>query len=368
MLIIDAHQDIAYNALEWDRDIRRSVYETRKREEGYTGHPAAHPTLGAGGIAMSGLPELRRGGFSLVFATIFCEPLSEVHIPACTQPLTQAYTTAEEAYRIGQAQFAYYQELANEPGVSLVLNQQDLHSHLTSWQVSSPDDPQRPFGIVPLMEGADPIRTPEEAEAWYEQGLRIVGLAWHGTRYSGGTSQPGPLTSAGRDLLKVMERVGLILDMSHSAEESFWQALDLYSGPVMASHSNCRVYTPTDRHLTDDMIRALIERDAVIGMVPGNFFLNGEWKRNHRFPVHLEQVVRHIDHVCQISGDALHVGLGSDIDGGFGRDETPEELDTALDFVKIADILKTSGYKEDDIFNIMGGNWKRFLSRALPAS
>lgn len=368
MLIIDAHQDIAYNALEWGRDIRRSVYETRKIEESYAGDPEAHPSRGAGGIAMSGLPELRRGGFSLVFATIFCEPLSAAHIPSSTKPFTQAYSTVEEAHRMGQEQLAYYQELTREPGVSFVLNQAQLRQHLDSWQASSPDDPQRPFGIIPLMEGADPIRTPEEAEAWFAQGLRIVGLAWQGTRYSGGTGHPGPLTPAGRDLLKVMERVGLILDMSHSAEESFWQALDIYSGPVIASHSNCRAFAPRDRQLTDDMIRAIVERDGVIGMLPGNFFLNGDWKRSHRFPVHLDQVVRHIDHVCQISGNALHVGLGSDIDGGFGRDETPEELDTALDFVKIADALRSSGYKEEDILNIMGGNWQRFLSRALPAS
>lgn len=366
MLIIDAHQDIAYNALEWGRDIRRSVYETRQREERYTGDPEAHPTKGAGGIAMSGLPELRRAGFAVVCATIFCEPCSSQHIPACSKQLTQSYRTAEEAYQVGQAQFAYYHELAREPGISLILNQADLQQHLQAWAASSPEDPQRPFGIIPLMEGADPIRTPEEAEQWYAQGLRIIGLAWQGTRYSGGTRAPGPLPQLGRDLLRVMERIGIILDMSHSAEESFWQALESYSGPVMASHSNCRLYTPTDRHLSDEMIRALIEREAVIGMVPGNFFLNGEWRRNHRFPVTLEQVVRHIDHICQLSGDALHVGLGSDIDGGFGRDETPQELDTALDFVKIADALRPAGYTEADILNIMGGNWQRFLSRALP--
>lgn len=365
MLIIDAHEDIAYNALEWGRDIRDSVYTVRKREESagccYSGDDSAGP----GGIAMSGLPELRRGGVGIVFGVIFAYPLRDAaSSTACSN--TQAYRDAEEAHRVGRQQLAYYQQLAQEPGISLVQNTNDLRRVLANWEHSTPDDKNRPLGIVPLMEGADPIRTPAEVEQWFADGLRIVGLAWSGTRYSGGTRMPGPLTSEGRALLREMERVGLILDTSHLAEESFWQALEQFRGPVIASHSNCRVFTPTDRHLSDDMIRALAERDSVIGIVPVNFFLDGRWSRTNRFPLGLDQMVRHIDHICQLTGDALHVGIGSDIDGGFGRDETPLEMDTVMDLAKLADALRKSGYKEEDIIGIMGGNWQRFLERTLP--
>lgn len=357
MLIIDGHEDIAYNALEWGRDIRLSAQTIRERE-------ASNPN--PNGIAMSGLPELRRGGFGIVFGVIFLFPMKN---EATTQHRhTQSYHNAEEAYAAGQGQLAYYRTLAQEPGISLVLNQNDMQRVLTAWEQSSADDPQRPFGIVPLLEGADAIRTPAEAAQWFADGLRIVGLAWGGTRYSGGTRAPGPLTPDGKELLKEMERVGLILDISHLAEESFWQALQSFQGPVIASHSNCRAFTPTDRHLSDDMIRALAERDGVIGVVPVNYFLDGRWSSTNRFPISLADVVRHIDHICQLTGSARHVGIGTDVDGGFGREETPLELDTVADIAKLADALRSRGYREEDVVAIMGGNWRRFLEKALPNS
>ncbi|GAC1614437.1 MAG: membrane dipeptidase [Ktedonobacteraceae bacterium] len=361
MFIIDAHEDIAYNALAWGRDIRLSAYTTRERA-------AQHPeNIGhsiPGDLAMNGLPDLRRGSVGVVFGVIFTFPMQVGN--GEEGRYSQSYRTAEEAHQAGQQQLAYYKELAQEAGISLVLNQRDLAHVLTAWQHSSPDDPQRPLGLVPLLEGADPIRTPAEAAQWFADGLRIVGLAWTSTRYSGGTHAPGPLTPAGRELLTEMERVGLILDISHLAEESFWQALAHFSGPLMASHSNCRALTPTDRHLSDDMIRALAERDAIIGIVAANPFLTHTWQRTNRFPVGFERMVRHIDHICQLTGNALHVGIGSDIDGGFGRDETPTELDTIADLPKLAAALRSANYPEEAILNIMGGNWRRFLARALP--
>ncbi len=367
MLIIDAHEDIAYNALEWGRDIRDSVYVVREREGRTACCDTDNASSGAGGIAMSGLPELRRGGIGVVFGVIFAYPLRSASSPA-TGSYTQAYHTAEEAHRIGREQLAYYQQLAQEPGISLIQNTNDLQQVLKDWHASSPDDKERPLGIVPLMEGADPIRTPDEVAQWFADGVRIVGLAWSGTRYSGGTRMPGPLTAEGKALLHEMERVGMILDTSHLAEESFWQALELFQGPIIASHSNCRVFTPTDRHLSDDMIRALAQRDSVIGIVPVNYFLHGDWSNTNRFPVGLDQMVKHIDHICQLVGDARHVGIGSDIDGGFGRDETPQEMDTVTDLAKLADALRSASYKEEDIISIMSGNWQRLLERSLPQS
>ncbi len=365
MLIIDAHEDIAYNALEWDRDIRLSVRAVRRREVVHVLNEGGESDDGPGGIAMSGLPELRRGGFGVIFGTIFTYPLRGEESKG--RHYSQAYRNAEEAYRVGQEQLAYYKALAEEPGISLIQKQSDLSDLLMAWEATKEDDPERPLGIVPLMEGADPIRRPAEATQWFRDGVRIVGLAWQGTRYSGGTHAPGPLTPAGRELLSEMEDAGLILDTSHLAEESFWQALQRFQGPVIASHSNCRAITPTDRHLSDDMIRALIERDSVIGIVLANPFLHPEWTRSNRFEIGFDQVIRHIDHICQIAGDALHVGIGSDIDGGFGRDETPGEMENVADVAKLADALSRAGYAELDVQRIMSGNWQRFLERSLPA-
>lgn len=360
MFIIDAHQDIAYNALEWGRNIRLPVETIRRREA----HKRELGERVNQHIVMSGLAEMRKAGFGLVFGTLFVQPANKEKSDLGSYSVS--YRDAEEAHRLGQAQLDYYRELAEEPGVSLILNREDLADLVVAWEGTQPDDKERPFGIVPLMEGADPIRTPDEAAKWFADGVRIVGLAWQATRYSGGTHMPGPLTPAGKTLLKEMERVGLTLDISHLAEESFWQALEGFAGPVMASHSNCRVFTPTDRHLSDDMIRALAERDAVIGMVIVNPFLDGRWGKPDKFEVGLDQVVRHIDHICQLTGSARHVGIGSDIDGGFGLNETPKEMKDVGGLALLAAALRASGYKEEDVVNIMGGNWRRFLERSLP--
>jgi membrane dipeptidase len=386
MLIIDAHEDIAYNALELGRDIRLPVLATRRNEARRilqvigTDKNVIRQTPGTPthrDIAMSGLPELRRGGFGVIFGVIFAYPATPGYNAEGTG--SQVYHSPEEAHRIGREQLNYYRQLAEEPGITLIGNRQDLQEVLMAWEHTKANDPEHPLGLVPLMEGADPIRTPEEVETWFRDGLRIIGPAWSQTRYAGGNFKPGPLTQAGKSLLNEMDRLGLILDTTHLAEESFWQALQHFHGHVIASHSNCRTLTMRkfdeqtrqangQRHLSDDQIRALLERDAVIGVVPCNAFLDATWTRENRFDIGLDLVVRHIDHICQLAGDALHAGLGSDIDGGFGRDETPLELDTVADLARLADALRSAGYKEEDVINIMGGNWRRLLERALPSA
>jgi membrane dipeptidase len=216
------------------------------------------------------------------------------------------------------------------------------------------------------MEGADPISKPTELYEWFNGGLRIVGLAWHGTRYAGGTGAPGPLTPLGRALLDEMARLGVILDVSHLAEESFHQALDRFSGTVIASHSNCRVYTPTDRHLSDAMIQAIAARDGVIGTVLANPFLDPNARADRSLRVTLDAVVRHTDHICQLTGSAAHCAIGSDFDGGFGVESTPVELDSVADLGRIGDALSHAGYTAADVAAIMGDNWLRLLRRALP--
>jgi membrane dipeptidase len=347
VFIVDAHEDIGSNALRYDRDVRHSVRRTRELEAaGMSGCCA--PDVPIPETAMVGLPDHRRGGVGLVFSTIFVAP---------GEP--------DDMVNKGEAQLRYYHELAADGSIQLITTQSELRRLVTDWHAATVPA-ERPVGFVLLMEGADPIRRPTHLDAWYRQGLRIVGTSWTATRYAGGTRAPGPLTELGHALLREMDRLGVILDVSHMAEESFWQALDGFSGTVIASHANCRAYVPTDRHLSDEMIRALAARDAVIGTVLANRFLVDGWTIERDEPVILDAVVRHIDHICQLTGSARHCAIGSDFDGGFGVESTPDELDSVADLGAIAGALDRAGYSEVDIAGIMGGNWLRLLERALP--
>jgi membrane dipeptidase len=272
----------------------------------------------------------------------------------------QVYANAEEAHAFGQEQLDFYHRLAEqEERIALVGSLDALDEVLESWEGASPR-----VGIVPLMEGADPIREPAEAELWFERGVRLVGLSWKaGTRYAGGDAAPGPLTDLGRELLEVMADLGMILDVSHLAEESFYEAVDRFEGQVVATHANPRALVPTLRQLSDEMIRRLVERGGVIGIVPANAFLRPDWRTT---PATLDDVVAAIDHVCQVVGDAEHVGVGSDFDGGFGADDTPVALDTVADLGHIGLALGEAGYDEAHIEAVLGGNWLRVLRRTLP--
>jgi len=345
VFIVDAHEDIASNVLHHGRDVRRSVAETRAIEQAITWEPGAyHPET-----AMIGLPDLRRGGVGLVFGTVFVFP-----------------GEAEAMVDDGLAQLRYYSELANStPGVRIIANRAALDGLVGDWQ-AAPTSDERPVGFALLLEGADPLRDPSELAAWHAEGLRIVGPAWRGTRYAGGTGMPGGLTDLGRGLLREMESLGMILDISHLAEQSVWDALDAFNGVVIASHANCREYVPTDRQLSDGTIRALAERDGVIGAVLHNAFLVGGYERGSGVPVHLDAVVQHIDRVCQLTGSARHSAIGSDFDGGAGVESTPVELDSVADLGRIGDALSARGYSASDVTGILGGNWLRVLRRGLP--
>jgi len=204
-------------------------------------------------------------------------------------------------------------------------------------------------------------------------GLRLIGLSWAGTRYAGGTREPGPLTEDGRRLVKAMMNYNFTLDLSHMDEQSALESLDLYNGPIVASHSNCLALLPnfpTNRHLSDRVIRGVIERDGVIGIVPFNAFLKSGWSRakgSAREEVPLDVVAAHMDHVCQLAGDARHVGIGSDYDGGFGLQSVPPEIDTIADLQKLIPLLIARGYSESDTANILGSNWLNFLEKNLPS-
>jgi membrane dipeptidase len=244
--------------------------------------------------------------------------------------------------------------------------------HWSRPSLNGEDDEGHPVGLVYLMEGADGIRSPKELSEWYDLGLRMIGLAWAGTRYCGGTGEPGPLTPEGRELIAAMADFKFILDLSHMDEAAAYESLDRYEGPVMATHSNCAALmrgTDTNRHLPDRVIEGLIERNGVIGLIPLNTFLKAGWLRkvgSRREEVPLDTLIAHIDHVCQIAGDSLHAGIGSDFDGGFGLQSIPPEFDSIADLQVIAKGLRVRGYGDADVENILGGNWLRFLRRNLP--
>ena len=345
--IVDAHLDIAWNKFALNRDFLESITEKRARE-------GTNPAHGEGS-ALVGLPELIAGNVRVAFVTTFVAQATPGR-----KEWGKTYSTPQEAHDQAMEQIAYYAMLAMDPRVSLITTRGDLARVLES--------PEPKVGLVILMEGADPIVAPEQTPEWFEAGVRIVGPAWSQTRYSGGTRAPGPLTDLGRALMPQLERAGMILDTSHMAEQSFFDALELFGGTVIASHSNCRAFVNTDRQLSDEMIRAIIARDGVIGTVYYDGFIKEGWDKSaKKDAVTLADAVWHAQHICDLAGDARHVGIGSDFDGGFGMESTPREIDTAADLWKLGDALSAASFRDADIANILAGNWIRLLRRVLPA-
>ncbi len=355
-LVIDAHEDIAYNALVMGRDFFSSAHQLREREEESRRVDVALRDLPPnGGIAMLGLPDLLRGNVRVVFATVYATPANNrFHLPG------RAYSTPAEAEALAREQLAYYALLAADSRVSIITTREDLDKVI--------DSPEPRVGFVLLMEGADPIVQPEDAQAWFDAGVRIVGTSWGATRYAGGTGAPGPLTPLGRALMPELSRAGFILDTSHMAEQSFFDALELFDGAVIASHSNVRKFVPTDRQLSDEMIKALAARDGVIGSVFYNQFLKQRWRESgaQKDAVTLATVVDHMEYICDLAGDARHIAIGTDADGGFGVESAPREIDTVADLHKLADALSDANFGDADIDGILCGNWLRILRRALP--
>ena len=361
-IIVDAHEDIAWNTLCFGRDYLRSAYDIRRREEN-------GPVEAVNGVAMLGLPEWLKGGVAVIGATLFTPPERRR-----TSLLEQHYSDANEAHALALRQIEIYERLAQQSNqIKLIRASADLETVLKTWDdfdPTLPEDPkrdERQIGLVYLIEGGDSIREPAEVEWWHERGVRLIGPAWAGTQYCGGTDEPGPLTAAGVDLLKHMRPFNLVLDLSHMDERAFLQALDQYDGPIIASHSNSRVLTNnTNRHLSDEMIKALVQHEGVIGTLIFNKFLLKGWEHDHpREAATVETVVKAIDHVCQIAGDARHAGIGTDFDGGFGMRSTPAGFDTVADLQIIAPELERRGYAAADVELIMSGNWVRVLKGAL---
>ena len=358
-LILDAHTDLAYNMLAFGRDYTRPVSETRQREKN-----TQIPTWN--GASLLGVPEYQQGNVAIIFSTLFAVPIRK-QIGAWD---TLVYKDADEAHKLYRQQLDAYWRLADErpETFNIIRNVPELNLHLSEWQNT---EKTRPLGLIILMEGADAVRSPEELEEWWALGLRLIGPAWAGTRYCGGTGEPGPLSNEGYELLAVMADLGFTLDLSHMDEVALLQALDTYAGNLIASHSNAKAllpHTSSNRHLSNRAINGIIERDGVIGVVPFNAFLQEDWRLSDgREQTTLQHVVAQIDYICQLAGDANHVGIGSDFDGGFGLESVPKEIDSIADLQKLAPLLAERGYTDENIAAIFGQNFIKHLKKSLPA-
>jgi membrane dipeptidase len=359
-LIIDGHVDLCWHALNWGRDLRCSVAEINRREAGMTDHVAR-------GHALNSLHEMRSGRIALCLATVLAGADPDFpHIQGHNR-LSSEYPCQEMAYAVAQGQLAYYRLLEKQGEMAMIRTATDLDAHWNRWLEGGSD--QLPIGYVLAMEGADPIVDPRQAEAWWNQGLRCASLVHFGrSHYAVGTGKDGPLTADGVALLAEFQRLGIILDVTHLSETSFSQTLDCFDGPVVATHSNCRQLVPGDRQLSDEQLGHLIAREAVVGVCLDNWMLCPGWQASQtsREVVGLAAMADHIDHICQLAGDCLHVGFGTDADGGCGSEQAPRDLESTRDLARLAGILAARGYPEADIANVFHGNWLRFLLHHLP--
>ena len=355
MLIFDAHLDLAMNALEWNRDLTQELERIRRRESGLKDKP----DRGKNTVCF---PEMRRGRIGFCVATQIARyvkpgnPLPGWHSPA-------------QAWAQTQGQLAWYRAMEERGDLSPITDRESLDTHLGRWEGKTSD--ALPVGYVLSLEGADSIITPRHLERAYAQGLRAVGPAHYGPGvYAQGTTASGPMSARGHELLAEMERLGIILDATHLCDESFRDALDRFRGRVWASHSNCRTLVPNGRQFTDDQIRELIARDAVIGAAFDAWMLAPGWVRGTSTPqsagVTLQSVADHIDRVCQLAGNARHSMIGSDLDGGFGREQSPSDVSSIADLATLPGILSSRGYSAADVELIAHGNAVRFLRAALP--
>ena len=354
MFIIDAHLDLSMNAMEWNRDLRKTVPEIREREKGMTDKP----DRGKGTVS---LHALRTGNIGLVVAT----QIARYVAPGNPLP---GWNSPEQAWAQTQAQLTWYKTMENAGEMVQINNLMLLEKHLSRW-IDHPFPEKKPIGYILSLEGADSILTMQHVEKAYEYGLRAIGPAHYGPgRYANGTDATGKMNSNGLELLKKMEELNMILDATHLCDDAFWQAMDNFNGAVWASHNNCRALVNHNRQFSDEQIKTLIARDAVIGGALDAWMMVPGWQRGKSKPkvmnCNLEKIIDHFDHICQIAGNVLHIGIGSDLDGAFGKEQSPYDIDTIADLSKISLLLKKRGYSDEDVQNVMYGNWIRFLRKS----
>ena len=351
MFIFDAHLDLSMNALEWNRDLRCTVKEIRESEKGMTDKPDRE-------MNTVSFDAMRKGNIGLCVATQIARYVKK------GSPLP-GWNSPQQAWAQTQGQLAWYKEMEREGHMTSICNRDDLKQHLELWKDPKVDSP---IGYILSLEGADSIVTLDHLEKAWSQGLRAIGPAHYGPgTYAHGTDSVGGIGHKGKELLKKITALGLILDATHLCDQSFWETMKVYEGPVWASHNNCRKFVNHNRQFADDQITELIQRKAVIGIALDAWMMVPNWVRGVSTPesmdVTLDIMVENIDHICQLAGNAEHVGIGTDLDGAFGKEQSPADLDTIADLQSIPERLKEKGYPESDIENIMSKNFISFLNR-----
>ena len=354
--IIDAHLDLSMNAMEWNRDLRVSISELNEREAGMTDKPDR-------GNATITFEELRKGNIGLVVAT----QIARYVTPQSPLP---GWLSPQQAWAQTQGQLAWYKAMEEDGHLRMIKTKSHLENHLKLWN-NETQNISKPIGYILSLEGADSLINTSYVEKAYDYGLRAIGPGHYGPgRYANGTDSSGKLNNDGINLLKEMERLNMILDATHLNDDAFWDALDRFSGNVWASHNNCRKFVNHNRQFSDEMIKVLIERGAIIGSALDAWMMVPDWVRGESTPksmnCSLEIIADNIDHICQLAGNTNHAAIGSDLDGAFGREQCPYDLETIADMQKIFPMLEKRGYSENDLDKIAHGNWLRFMRNALP--
>jgi len=354
MFTIDAHLDLSMNAMEWNRDLRKPIHEIRLREKDLSDKPDRAKNVVC-------FPELRKGNIGLVVATQIARYVAE------DNPLP-GWNSPQQAWAQTQGQLAWYRAMEAEGEMVQISTLEALDAHVMNW-MEEHNPIEKPIGYILSLEGADSIVTLEYLEKAYRYGLRALGPAHYGPgRYAQGTNATGGIGMTGKALLKEMENLNIILDATHLCDDSFWEAMENFNGHVWASHHNCRALVDHNRQFSDDQLKELISRGAVIGGVLDAWMMVPNWVRHVSSPqgmhCNLEKVVDHMDHICQLAGNALHIGIGSDLDGGFGKEQSPYDIETIADLQTVPKLLAARGYSDQDVVNVMHGNWLRFLRHA----
>lgn len=363
MFTIDAHLDLATNAITLNRDLTKPVLTLREKEKRLNWKDTQD--RGNGTVA---LPELRKGNVGLVVATIISRYSDSGHgLPTLNLP---GWHSPEQAFAYGQAQRAWYTIMEERGEMVRITTWPQLQNHLALWTNTNIANAKKPVGYILSLEGADSVINFDYLEKYYEQGVRAIGPAHFGPgRYAAGTHSDGSgLTAIGKELLREMDRLKIILDTTHLTDKGFFEAMDIFKGTVWASHQNCRTVVPGERQFSDEQLRLIIERDGVIGGALDTWMLYPEFEMGKNNPgdlgINLEKLVDHFDHICQLSGNCLHIGFGTDLDGLFGTEQTPYDMDTIADIVKFEEILRRRGYTGEDLSNIFSGNWLRVIKNA----
>ena len=349
-LIVDGHLDLGFSAIQMNRDLTTPAATVRVQDR-----DAVREKFGSCTVTF---PELRRGCVGIVFGTV----MSRID-PMDRWTGTGMYHQSQ-CYSVGTGHYAFYKAMEREGVLRLISSSEDLDATIEAWKQPAADTP---IGLVLTMESADPILDPDHVSLWYKRGLRMVSLSHYGvSSYCHGTGTEGGLLPRGRDLLPALQEAGIIVDLTHTTDQAFWEIMEAYDGPVAASHHNCRALTPGQRQLTDDMVVAIIERGGVIGSAFDAWMLDPNW--NRKIPADrqateatLATVVDHIEHVCELAGNTRHAGIGTDLDGGYGQEQSPRDLNTIADLQNLVTETQSRGFVDSEIRAILSGNWIRLL-------